>query len=169
MAAHGEARVTRGERGGVPALLLLTEGGASAEVSLHGAQLLSWRPAGGREWIFLSERADYAVGKAIRGGVPICFPWFGRRAGSPEAPQHGFARILPWLEGDEVDGVADVQPEAVRVRVVARTDARLHHAGAERREEQTGPIIHRVLRFLRLRRRGNGVKNGQEGKMNQDG
>jgi D-hexose-6-phosphate mutarotase len=46
--------------------------------------------------LFLSERSRFAAGKAIRGGVPVIFPWFGARAGHPEAPDHGFARTREW-------------------------------------------------------------------------
>jgi glucose-6-phosphate 1-epimerase len=108
MAAHGEAPVTLGERGGAPALRLRTDGGARAEVSVHGAQLVSWRPAGGREWIFLSERADFAVGKAIRGGVPICFPQF---AALGPLPKHGLVRTRRWSVVEQ--GISGGAPRVV--------------------------------------------------------
>jgi D-hexose-6-phosphate mutarotase len=44
----------------------------------------------------MSAESRFEPGKPLRGGVPICFPWFGPKAGSPEAPPHGYARILPW-------------------------------------------------------------------------
>lgn len=75
------------------ALRLETAGGASAVVALHGAHLLSWMPAGGGERLFLSERAEYAPGKAIRGGVPICFPQF---AALGPLPKHGLVRTRAW-------------------------------------------------------------------------
>jgi D-hexose-6-phosphate mutarotase len=55
----------------------------------------------------MSAESRFEAGKPIRGGVPVCFPWFGPKAGSPEAPLHGFARILPWTVGRvtrEADG-----------------------------------------------------------------
>jgi D-hexose-6-phosphate mutarotase len=55
----------------------------------------------------MSAESRYDPGKPLRGGVPICFPWFGPKAGSPDAPLHGFARILPWVvarAGREADG-----------------------------------------------------------------
>lgn len=66
---------------------------ASAVVALHGAHVLSWIPADGRERLFLSERANYSEGAAIRGGVPVIFPQF---AGRGTLGKHGFARTLPW-------------------------------------------------------------------------
>jgi glucose-6-phosphate 1-epimerase len=59
-------------------------------VYLHGAHLTSWRTADGRERLFLSDTAAFAPPKAIRGGVPICFPQFGNFGPCPA--QHGFAR-----------------------------------------------------------------------------
>jgi glucose-6-phosphate 1-epimerase len=67
--------------------------GARARISAHGAQLLSWRPAGGREWLYLSRAAQTGPGRAIRGGVPVIFPQF---AAEGPLPRHGFARVLPW-------------------------------------------------------------------------
>lgn len=63
-----------------------------AAVTLQGAQLIAWQPSGEKPVIWLSEKTAWTPGKAIRGGVPICWPWFGP-AGEPA---HGFARTLPW-------------------------------------------------------------------------
>jgi glucose-6-phosphate 1-epimerase len=69
---------------------------ASAEIYLHGAHLTSWIPAGAEEVLFLSSKAQYQDGKAIRGGVPICFPWFNAKTDDPKAPSHGLVRTKTW-------------------------------------------------------------------------
>ena len=69
---------------------------AEAEVYLQGAHLTRWQPRGAAPVLFLSARAVYAPGKAIRGGVPLIFPWFGPHATDRQAPMHGFARSRPW-------------------------------------------------------------------------
>ena len=69
---------------------------AAATVYLHGAHVTHWQPAGQEPVIFLSDKSDFAPGKAIRGGVPICFPWFGPRSDGEAGPSHGFARIQEW-------------------------------------------------------------------------
>jgi glucose-6-phosphate 1-epimerase len=74
----------------------ITSVAASAEIYLHGAHLTSWIPAGGEEVIFLSSKAQYQDGKAIRGGVPVCFPWFNAKADDPKAPSHGLVRTKTW-------------------------------------------------------------------------
>lgn len=78
---------------GTPCLRLHGADGGSALVALHGAQVLSWVPADGRERLFLAERALFAPGAAIRGGIPVVFPQF---AGRGPLAKHGFARTLPW-------------------------------------------------------------------------
>lgn len=78
---------------GLEALLLKAADGASALVSLYGAQVLSWIPAGGEERLFLSEWARFDGQSAIRGGIPVCFPQF---SGLGPLPQHGFARTRMW-------------------------------------------------------------------------
>jgi glucose-6-phosphate 1-epimerase len=70
--------------------------GAEAELFLQGAQLTRWAPRGERPVLFLSERSAFAPGKAIRGGIPVIFPWFGPHPTNPAAPQHGFARTAAW-------------------------------------------------------------------------
>jgi glucose-6-phosphate 1-epimerase len=74
-------------------LTLQSPDGACVRLSLHGAHVLSWQPLGGAEQLYLSPRSEYVAGKAIRGGVPICFPQFAERG---PLPKHGFARTLPW-------------------------------------------------------------------------
>ncbi|WJM84034.1 D-hexose-6-phosphate mutarotase [Dickeya chrysanthemi] len=63
-----------------------------AAVALQGAHLLSWQPKGEQPVLWLSDNTPFENGVAIRGGVPICFPWFGPAA----QPNHGFGRLLPW-------------------------------------------------------------------------
>lgn len=70
---------------------------ATASISLHGGQVLTWHPKHQQHPVlWLSEKAVYAHGKAIRGGVPICWPWFGSHPTNPQLPGHGYARISPW-------------------------------------------------------------------------
>ena len=77
----------------LPKLLLTTPDGARAEIYLHGAHVTSWTPADGGERLYLSPRAGFRPGAAIRGGVPVIFPQF---AGFGPLPKHGFARSQPW-------------------------------------------------------------------------
>lgn len=80
---------------GYPAIRVETAG-AAAEVALHGAHLTHWQPAGADPVIFTSPDAIYREGKAIRGGVPICWPWFNAHPTDPSKPSHGFARNRFW-------------------------------------------------------------------------
>jgi glucose-6-phosphate 1-epimerase len=75
---------------------IVTTPAAEAHIYLHGAHVTHYRPAGQEPVLFLSPHSRFEAGKAIRGGVPIVFPWFGARAGHPSAPDHGFARISAW-------------------------------------------------------------------------
>lgn len=91
----------------------VTTAHAKATVYLQGAHLTAWQPAGEQPVIFLSRKSDLVPGKAIRGGVPLAFPWFAtdqkadRIDGKP-GPSHGFARIEDWtlafaaLAGDDL-------------------------------------------------------------------
>ncbi|HEY1987638.1 MAG TPA: D-hexose-6-phosphate mutarotase [Terracidiphilus sp.] len=81
--------------GGLPKVRLSTSA-ASGEIYLHGAQLTSWQPAGAEEVIFVSEKSNWEDGRAIRGGVPVCFPWFRAKADDAKAPAHGFVRTREW-------------------------------------------------------------------------
>ncbi|ANP74665.1 D-hexose-6-phosphate mutarotase [Cryobacterium arcticum] len=68
----------------------------TAEVYLRGAHVSAWTPAGGTPVIWMSEQSEYAPGVPLRGGVPICFPWFAAHPTDATAPSHGFARLADW-------------------------------------------------------------------------
>jgi glucose-6-phosphate 1-epimerase len=79
--------------------------GISGELYLQGAHLTAWQPPGERPVLFTSPNSAFAPGRAIRGGIPIIFPWFGPSRHAPAAPQRGFARTTPWrLDGVETAG-----------------------------------------------------------------
>jgi D-hexose-6-phosphate mutarotase len=69
---------------------------AIATISLYGAHVLSFQPKGQKELLWLSEKSHFEVGKPIRGGIPLCFPWFGPNASDLKKPIHGFARLVMW-------------------------------------------------------------------------
>lgn len=90
----GVAQVVAGQ-GGL-AMVRVTAPTASAEIYLHGAQVTSWKPTGAGEVLFLSGQSRWEDGKAIRGGIPICFPWFRGKADDAKAPAHGVVRTKAW-------------------------------------------------------------------------
>ncbi|GAB4514258.1 MAG: D-hexose-6-phosphate mutarotase [Sulfuricaulis sp.] len=68
----------------------------SATIALQGGHVMRWQPKSEVEpVVWLSRAAKFAPGKSIRGGVPVCWPWFGPHA-DPKLPAHGFARTVPW-------------------------------------------------------------------------
>jgi glucose-6-phosphate 1-epimerase len=69
---------------------------SSASIALQGAHVLGWQPKGQKPVIWLSKAAKFAAGKSIRGGVPLCWPWFGPHGTEAGYPGHGFARTIPW-------------------------------------------------------------------------
>jgi glucose-6-phosphate 1-epimerase len=91
----------------------VTTPACNAELYLQGAHLTHWQPTGHEPVLFLSERSFFTPGKAIRGGIPVIWPWFGARTATPESPRtdgpsHGFARTADWtlafaaLSGDDL-------------------------------------------------------------------
>jgi glucose-6-phosphate 1-epimerase len=84
---------------------------AEADIYLQGAHVTRWMPRGQRPVLFLSPKSLFAPGKAIRGGVPIVFPWFGPRGDGKPGPAHGFARNTEWaIEGTRLrsDGKVEI-------------------------------------------------------------
>jgi glucose-6-phosphate 1-epimerase len=94
--------------GDLPGARLRSATGCTSEVYRHGAHVASWRDAAGEDIIFLSSEAVFKPPKAIRGGIPLCFPQFSDLG--PLAQQHGFARNEQWqlvdppADGDEDGG-----------------------------------------------------------------
>lgn len=84
-----------------PALRLTLPDGAEAIVLLHGAHVVSWKPDGKTERLYLSDKADFSPGSAIRGGVPVCFPQFSTLG---PCAMHGFARTMVWRPGEMETG-----------------------------------------------------------------
>jgi D-hexose-6-phosphate mutarotase len=78
--------------GGLPKIEVAT-GRSTAEIYLHGAHVTGFQKNGEPPLLFLSAKSHFAPGQPIRGGVPICYPWFGNR---DNEPSHGFARLSEW-------------------------------------------------------------------------
>jgi glucose-6-phosphate 1-epimerase len=79
--------------------------GVAGGLYLQGAQVTAWRLRDERPVLFTSPKSAFAPGRAIRGGIPIIFPWFGPSRHAPAAPQHGFVRTATWhLDGVETAG-----------------------------------------------------------------
>ncbi len=88
---------------------VLTAMGSTVEVYLLGATVTRFARPDVGEIIFVSANSPFAEGKAIRGGVPVCFPWFGPNPRDPKLPAHGFVRTQPWtVESAEVNGDSSV-------------------------------------------------------------
>jgi glucose-6-phosphate 1-epimerase len=92
---EGVLRFTEG-RGGL-AMIEIANEHATALISPYAGQVLAYRPVGaGEDLLFVSDRAHFAEGKAIKGGIPICWPWFGPDPDGKGRPAHGFVRAWPW-------------------------------------------------------------------------
>ncbi len=84
---------------------------------LYGAHVTGFQPVGHKPVLFVSDATMYQRGKAIRGGVPVCFPWFGPHPSDKAAPSHGPARITDW----ELAGV-DREEDALSLNLSAAFD-----------------------------------------------
>ena len=82
---------------------------ATARMALHGAQIMEWTPAGREPVLYLSPQTAYREGKAIRGGVPVCWPWFGPSTTDAALPAHGFARNHFWELAEQSEDAAGVR------------------------------------------------------------
>ena len=89
-------------------ILEINHPAATASIALHGAHLLEWTPAGQAPVLYLSPRAVFAPGQPIRGGIPICWPWFGPHPTDAKLPAHGFARLSLWELASHTEDEAGV-------------------------------------------------------------
>ena len=105
----GNVRLAMGE-GGLPKVIVQTAW-SRAEIYLHGAHVTGFQKNDEPPLLFMSAASEFAPGKAIRGGVPIIFPWFGGREGFPA---HGFARTTAW----ELKETSQFPDGSVRLRFI---------------------------------------------------
>jgi len=112
----GQVEFSQG-KGGLPVILIANKH-ATSLISLYGAHVLSYQPNDKKDVLWMSEKSTFEEGKAIRGGIPICFPWFGPHVTDSLLPQHGFARLIIW----EVFEVLTLENGATKIQL------QLHHS-----------------------------------------
>lgn len=120
-------------RGGHAIVVIRTEF-CAAEIALQGAQILSWKPAGHEDLLWCAPLPAAQTGKAIRGGIPVCWPWFGPHATDPALPQHGLVRTVDWRliaterVADDVRVDFETSHQDARLRMAITVGARLRVA-----------------------------------------
>ena len=122
-------------------ILEISHPALTARVALQGAHLLDWTPTGQAPVLYLSPQATFVREKAIRGGVPVCWPWFGPHPQDALLPAHGFARTQMWTlahhraQADEVhlqfiltdsEATRRLWPHAFQLELTMTLGARLH-------------------------------------------
>ena len=118
---------------------VVTDQGACARISAIGGQLLSWQPAPDQE-VFWCTPTPLPAPAPLRGGVPLCWPWFGRQGQPSTAPAHGLARTAPWYCHREqvlADG---------RIELVLRPQQALHDALEVEQVLRIGTSLEQTLR-----------------------
>ena len=113
--------------------------GGSGRCSSFGGHVLGWRPDRHRPVLYLSPRARLDGSKAIRGGIPVCFPWFGAGPSGDRDPAHGTVRAKAWELQSQAEGGANFEtdtPDGFRIALGARFGAELT---LRVRVERTGP------------------------------
>jgi len=116
---------------------------SSAEIYLHGAHVTAFCPRGGKPVLWMSDIAEFRREKAIRGGIPVVWPWFGPHPSDGSLPQHGFARVSDWsvfetralpnggteiglrMRDDEITRALWPHPFQLELRAVVGTDLRV--------------------------------------------
>lgn len=103
--------------GGLAQASITARGGAGT-VLLHGAHVTGFEPAAREPVLWMSRRSWFEPGKPVRGGVPVCFPWFGSTGPAPDSPHHGFARGMEW----RVESVRQEDDRVVIALAIAADD-----------------------------------------------
>lgn len=131
--------------GGLPMIQVKTAK-AKALISIHAGQVLSYQPAGELEdVVFLSAKAYYQDGKAIKGGAPICWPWFGADPEGKGRPGHGFVRNRGWnMVATEALANGDIKV-TVGLDDTSETQAIWPHAFSLRQEIVVGDTLNLSL------------------------
>ncbi len=103
-----------------------------ARIAQQGAHLFHYRRTGEKPLLWLSKMSYFETGKAIRGGVPVCWPWFGKHRSENNLPQHGFARTSMWTVVD----TNDTDPYATEIVLQLKSSAASLHLWPYRFELQ---------------------------------
>ena len=98
--------------GGLP-VAQINNSHATASVAVQGGHMITFQPHGQAPVLFVSSLAEYAPGKTIRGGIPVCWPWFGTHPTDPSKPFHGFVRATMW----QVRGAGVGPDDATEIRL----------------------------------------------------
>ncbi|MCU0492811.1 MAG: D-hexose-6-phosphate mutarotase [Chloroflexaceae bacterium] len=114
---------------------------ATASISLHGGHVARFQPQNHEPVLFVSEKAIYAAGTSLRGGIPVCWPWFAAHPSDASKPFHGFVRTTLWQvagSSSHRDGATELRlalshndatlalwPHAFRLELVVRVGAQL--------------------------------------------
>ncbi len=149
--------------GGLPRVSVCTPL-CRGEIYLHGAHVTAWQPAGQAPVIWMSSQSWFAAGKPIRGGIPVCWPWFGPAAEAGK-PAHGIARIADWTLSSvnaEADGtivvvmrLAVAAPSAevlLTARFGRRLDVELAASNTGTSDIAIGEALHTYLAVADARR-----------------
>jgi D-hexose-6-phosphate mutarotase len=116
-AIDGHIVFTNG-RGDLPKAVI-SNASAEAEIYLHGGHITAFQPRTAEQPVlWMSDNALFRSDKAIRGGIPVCWPWFGPHPDDASQPQHGFARISPW----SVNSTATLDDGNTQLRLQMDTD-----------------------------------------------
>lgn len=126
---------------------------AAATVALHGAHVMAFRPRDHQPVSWVSAKSAFRPTKAIRGGIPVCWPWFADHPTDPTKPAHGFVRAARWTAvGTEV-----VDGDATRIRFRLADDAATRVLWPHRFELELAVTVGRSLDVaLRIRNTGDG-------------
>ncbi len=84
-----------------------------ATLALHGSHIMSFQPRDHEPVLWLSKNSHFKPGKAIRGGVPLCWPWFADHLTDPTKPAHGFVRTAAW----SVSESEKLENESIRLKL----------------------------------------------------
>jgi glucose-6-phosphate 1-epimerase len=125
MEINDMVRTEKGQ-GGLTRLVVATAA-AEAEIYLHGAHVTRYGRRGERTILWMSEKSLFQTDKAIRGGVPLVFPWFGPRGGGQPGPVHGFGRLMQW-EVESTNTKGDDAEIVLALRDSVATRAQWPHA-----------------------------------------
>lgn len=114
---------TLGTGAGGPATVSIDNQHCTGEIHLHGATVTAWQPKGEQPVLWLSGSSAFDGDSPIRGGVPICLPWFGPGRDGDRQPAHGWARLSEW----EFVGADDVEAGTCATFVLQRDGLELRY------------------------------------------